>query len=494
MMFKQFSCLTIAILCICFLFNIEDMYQVCSIIFLFDVYLYFKCGLTYRPISFKNCTNPMYILLLSLTIVCLQNCITILIGNADVGNLMMMSARYEKVLYKVFYLGLIGVASFMLGTYLWTGRTSFPRRVPKSKNLIFWQIVLVLSFLLFLKNVDMMAMMAGSLYRDSGAAYRTVDEANYYETILNYVLIIVYALITKRNLDQPSGSKSLIKYVTRIPFAVIIISLAYIGLRMVSGDRGPVMYTLCLVFYSYVFSTGVHIKFKIVLPLVILAAFFIGILGIVRDGNLNDSFDERIVKAMQTEKKRDYQSILPLTQELANSSNCNFIAVADIEEDKTFYTLGKYTFYGIIAGVPGSSFILTNVFGVDLREVSPLEYVTISYFGKNYTMGLGCTPLAELYLDFGVFGTVLGMVWLGLLYGWIGANMYPVSRYIPIWALILVLKFSSTAVYIPRFTISGTIASALYAIILYYCVTFILDKIRRVFTFGVPRITKHIKI
>lgn len=44
-------------------------------------------------------------------------------------------------------------------------------------------------------------------------------------------------------------------YLKSIPMLLLLVIGFYMGLRMMSGDRGPVIYTGLMLFYSYVITT-----------------------------------------------------------------------------------------------------------------------------------------------------------------------------------------------------------------------------------------------
>lgn len=466
----QYNILFIIFNSIMFLLELDQMVIISSFLFILDVYLFFRNSIKYHPKEFRNYANPIYIIFLSLVIVNLQNCVNQFFDYIRINDIMF--ERYGKYLYQVFYLGEICIAGFMLGIYCYRKHIYNINTAKQPSFLWFWVIISVLALLMFIMNIDVAAFIAGAVYRNSGAADRVMDASNYYETILNISLIICFSIITKQNLDKKLHT--IIEFIKSIPLIIWIVVFIYVFLRMVSGDRGPVVYTLAVIFYSYIISNGITIKLKQLIILLFIGGSIFFTLGIVRDSNLNDSFEERVIKAITTDKQRDYKSIMPATQELANSSNCNYIALYDIDNNKTSFQLGKYMIFGIISGIPGSSFILSQLLGVDLRDKSVLEYITISYFGKYYTMGLGGTPLAEFYLDFGIFGVIIGSIILGIIFRWISLRMTYKVNALTVRQLIVILKISSISIYIPRSTLSGTISSVVYILIVYSIVNYVL--------------------
>lgn len=248
---------------------------------------------------------------------------------------------------------------------------------------------------------------------------------------------------------------------------------------MLSGDRGPVLYSGCLVFYSYLMCTKYKFRLTTVLILIVSAALFTTILGIARDGDLNQSFIDRIENASSNSGDRK-PSVLSATQELANSVNTEFIALKASEENNFKHTFGKYTFFALVGSIPGSSFILGNIFGIDMRDTMSSEFITIYHSGSAYGFGLGTSPMAEYYLEFGMIGVIIGFYFLGWLFNHLDHVVFGANAKTPIWLIIITLKLSSVAIYIPRSSVPSCISKALYTLIIFLALNFCFNLFHRI--------------
>jgi len=209
-------------------------------------------------------------------------------------------------------------------------------------------------------------------------------------------------------------------------------------------------------------------RFKLltVIAIILVAAMFTTFMGVVRGGDLNKSFIERVESA-STVSGNEKPSVLPSTQELANSVNTEFIALRAGNENQFDYTYGKYFFYALIGSIPGSSYILSNIFGVDLRNTMSSEYITIYHSGFRYGYGLGTSPMAEFYLELGILGVCLGFIFLGWLFNHLDYAVFRANFKTPMWFIIVTLKLSSVAIYIPRSSVPSCISKAIYTLIIF---------------------------
>ena len=403
--FYSYYVLFISFLLICF--NWEDdnpfsfLYS-CSIIALFLLCLvYYRIGVLREKKIFTLWVRPSYIFLLSLLIVNLQTIIDVLLGFGTIS-LHLETIRYSSVLGKSLFLGIIAISSFLFGNFIAKGTSfSLVEKYKKRPFLYFWVLCSVISFILFVVNIDLFSFLTGLNYKGSGAYDRTVDASSKWETLFDVFSTITLAIVTKKNMAK-GIHKSVFSFLKAIPLPFLLVSFLYILLRLLSGDRGPVLYTFLMYFYSYILTSGFHLRLRYIILFVILGAFFISLLNFVRGYGVNQSFGERVSRGFtEMVNGTEANSISPLTKELAKSVNCNFIAINDINSNITTFQNGRYNLCELLASIPGSNYVLKNVFNVDISRYSTAEYVTVSFFGKEYPLGLGTTAVTDFYLDFG---------------------------------------------------------------------------------------------
>ena len=452
--------------------NIEELLPLFAL-WLIIYIVYYGRSLCDSNILYRNWFCPSYILLFGLLIVCFQTPLNIFLEKASFTAY--MPVRYERYLVQCSYLGLLSVAAYISGGLV-NPNCSIPPSHKKTKYVLWpWLVLLPVMLGLFVININIANFLSGSDYIGSGGYNRSANLSSYFEQLLDVNIIIVTSLITFRQINK-CEVLSFKKFLGSFPAIYWIVVAVYLILRLLSGDRGPVLYALCLIFYSYLMCTKHRFKLATVLILILVAAIATTLIGITRTGNLDQSFIDRLESAIQ-EDNISKPSILPPTQELANSINTEFIAVDAINNSGQSYNYGKYTFYALISSIPGSSYILSNLFDVDMRSTMSSEYITIYDKGYRYSYGLGTSPMAEFYLEFGAFGCMLGLFFLGWLFSYVNQVILGNNRNISIYIIIFSLKLASVAIYIPRSSVGTCMAKAFYIVIIFW----VLNKLFNVF-------------
>lgn len=419
----------------------------------------------------NNWLNPSYLLLLVIVIVSLQTIINISVGIAPFSTY--MPSTYRPYLIQATYVGFISIIAYLCGNSV---RIAHFRIISKRRReyvLTPWLILLLIFFVLFLINIELAEFINGSVYIGSGAFNRDVSNSGYYEQLLDVTLVIVTSIVTYRNLGKQE-KMTIRSFLSSFPIVFWVVLILYVLLRMLSGDRGPVLYSICLVFYSYLMCLKHKFRLITVMAFIGSAALFTTLLGVARSSDLNLSFMERIESASLNSENNE-PSVLYATQELANSVNTEFIILKASHEEGFSFTYGKYTIFALIGSIPGSSYLLSNIFGVNMRDTLSSEFITKYHLGSQYGFGLGTSPMAEFYLEFGLIGIIIGFYFLGWLFNHLDYSVFQANEKKPIWLIIISLKLSSLAIYIPRSTVPGCVSKALYTLIIFLVLNYFLQ-------------------
>lgn len=425
--------------------------------------------------------RPTYICFLGLIIVNLQFFFDYAIGLSDLPSPLSTFGDYKDI---CLYGSLLFINIFTFTNFA-TNRSFESNKIVSVKtNYKIWELLYVAVFCVFILTINIQQFLSGEIYWGSGASDYNWDISNSAETILKTIGVILITLYTKRISEKGTPNISIKSYCKSIPFLFWIPFLLYTGLRLVSGDRGPVLYNILLVFYSYVLVSHKYLKIKIAIPLLLLGAFAVTLLGVIRSRDTNLSYIEKIEQSLIRQEEMDATSartISPFTRELAGSVQCNYIAVRDIESG-TPYTYGKYTLLQVLTSFPGSKRSYFEPFGLTEDDFSSATYITKSFNGSNYyTYGIGTAAFAEAYLEGGLLGVIITAIILGWLFKKIdlsfGKNCR-VSR-LNICALFTILIFSYNAIYISRSSISLTLGSLIYTIIFYSILNFFIKRFRK---------------
>lgn len=464
----------IVVFLIGFLLDLEALIPIGWWLVALSIVIYFRCKKKEDKYT-SNWLNPSYLLLFGILIVALQTILNVTVGLAPFS--VYISESYEKYLTKATYIGFISVVTYLLGNCIKIRPIQIKAKWRMNYALSPWLVLMVVFFSLFIIHIDIASFISGSTYAGSGAYNRVIESSGYYEQLLEVSFVIIVSIVTYTNLGKTNKLK-IREFLISFPIVFWIVLILYMLLRMLSGDRGPVLYSMCLILYSFLMCTKHRFSLITVVSLIVGAAFFTTLLGVVRNGNLNQSFWERVENASLVDNVKK-PSVLSSTQELANSVNTEFIALSASEAPDFNHTYGKYTFYAIIGSIPGSSYVLTNFFGVNLRETMSSEFITVSHFGNNYRFGLGTSPMAENYLEFGILGIVLGFIFLGWCFNHLDYVVFRSDARTPLWLIIIALKLSSVAIYIPRSSVAGCISKALYTLIIFLVLNFVFQLFQR---------------
>lgn len=464
-----FAILNICLYTISYDDNCTGWYKPILIVFFILLLIFFKSGFNKERDVYTFWIRPSYILLLCLVIVNLQTIINVLLEYGLLHEYLRASG-YEAVFGKCLFIGVLSIVGFLIGNY----NTHYPWKTThrqESKNTIqWWTVLMVVMFVLFIMNIDVQAFVYGTVYGGSGSYNRVVQSYETYANLLESCCIIIYALhsqiIKKQNRDI-----SFIKYVASLPKTVLLVISLYMILRLLGGERGTIIFNLSALLFSYYLATHKKIKLIYVVLGLAVGSFLLTILGYTRAsasiGN-ETSFSERFTDAtnLSEEAIGAPKSISRYTQELANSVNCNFIALAEKEKGALEYKYGMYSAFQIITSAPGSWFLMSQL-GIDPHKYMSAIYLTIAFFGPYYPYGLGVTPVAEAYLDFGLFGTFILFLLMGIIYKKIELLLVR-SQSLSIWWVIVIIQFSSVSIYVARSSFADVFSSVIYTLILFW--------------------------
>lgn len=346
------------------------------------------------------------------------------------------------------WLSALGIVAFSIGYYL------APK--PKQKyndepNVVFGKTIIsfiqVLLFALWVLTADVARIAAGLTYGDEDKSTNSFESLFYCATIALLVTIIV----NKKSLNL-KGFKEFVKSIHPVNWICIC---AYLLIRLMSGDRGSFMYMLLAIFYTYVMLTNAKLRMTRIVVAIVGFALLLNLIGIARSSTLEKGFIDRITIAFtdfsSSDARFSERTISPLTEELAGSVLCNEIAVNEIDNRHQTLHYGKYTFYQIVQCIPFVSSFLANTLKIPDDELSSNIMMTDIYVGRHDIYQIGTTVVAESYLDMGVIGVIIMLLFIGYCFKYIDYCIC-IDQPTSIVQLCAVLLFASMAIYIPRST------------------------------------------
>lgn len=347
-------------------------------------------------------------------------------------------------------LGICGLLAFIIG-YTFRKNTTessdieiqnFSDHVPY----FFIGLQLVL-FVLFIVTINISDFISGSAFVDNSGH-------SSYEGLL-YLANVLIVLLVSYNYRGGEGLK---EYILSFPKASLLILVVYMILRMLSGDRGPFIYTSLLLLYGYLYATRKKWSVLFVTAALGTASLFIILLGMARLDDLDMSFGERIQSAFVTFNDygkfgdRGENSVFGLTDELGFSFIVNEIDVQAIVKEHENYHYGTYQLFSILNAIPYMPGFLANTLHIKPENLSSSGFANYKFFGGyDRTWGIGTTCLGDFYLDLGILGVILGFFLVGKFFFFIDEILFvrPKSN-VGLIILLIVLLYASQSVYIPR--------------------------------------------
>lgn len=442
---------------------------------LFVIFCVFLCYIKDNNILRRFWLRPSLICFLSLCIVGFQLCIDHVLGYSNLDSTVFAGASgfadqcfYSSAIFVFAYiigLGLVKSPYFNRGGINTTSRYAFC-----------WLFFMLLFFIMFVFSINIDMYLSGEVYVGSGSADFIPTISSSFERIYQILFYVTLACYLKLIRNSSNGF-NFINFIKGFPCLFWITVLLYLILRLLSGDRGPVIYNTLALIYGFVWCTKYRFRLVTVICALIVGAITVSFLGYYRSRDPELPITEKIVAAMERQSEIDKKSIINPTLELAYSVDTHFMAVRDIYAGNTTHSLGSYTVLSLTHGIPGLKKQYLLDLGLEPSELSSAEYFSISSQGVNYVYGEGSSMFGEAFLEFNLFGMMIYGFLLGIIFKWLDFAIMQENQ-ISILSLSIVMFLASHAIYMGRTSFAIEMSS-----IVYMCVVFYLFNtlIRRVF-------------
>ena len=286
----------------------------------------------------------------------------------------------------------------------------------------------------------------GENYLTSGSYDNSTK--GYREVLLQTFQLLALAYYCKKGDDI----NSLRGFLKTIPKSVLIVSFLYIVIRLMSGDRGPAIYTALLYLFVYTFKVKKTMAVTLAIPVLIVASIVLTSISISRVYGSQLSFFEKITYVFNdSDSMESYSSLSPFTLELANSVGCTQVVLDEIENHGHRYHYGITHFCYLVKFIPFLGSKIVNILGIPSTVQSSSEFVTVTQWGRFYHSGMGTSTIADEYLEFGVIGVVLGLLIIGLVFKKVDSCLlYLDSSQVSVYLLLFVFAMCFGCLYIPR--------------------------------------------
>lgn len=381
-----------------------------------------------------------------------------------------MHILYPQILNQCLVLGVVGLLAFTAGYVRWRADRE-PRvadsGLERAKNLISTLrtpiIVLhLLTFIAFVWTIDLDAFLSGESYSESTATYSHIEKLL---GAMNVLVVLCSVVKTK-------SGESLKAYLSSFHWISLSIFGIYMVLRLISGDRGPFVYTSLLLFYGYAFNHRKKYRLLITLLVVVAAAFAMSVVGIARSLDLNQDFFSRVDRASSVfaaSGRFADRSVSPLTEELGFSFVVNQTDVYAIEVEEEKLHPGSYLLISLLNGIPFIPSLITRIFHISYEDFSSTGFANVHFFGNmERTWSVGTTIIGDFFLQFSIFGVLIGLFLAGIIMKEVDMTIYVKERsQISIPLLVFALAYASKGLYLPRSLLFGELSTVILTLIVF---------------------------
>lgn len=381
---------------------------------------------------------------LGFVIVFFQKNIDLFFGFVSEGNndLFCVSSVVNKCcLYSV-----VGLSSFFIGNSI--GMSFFKigsfKKSEKCISLkyISFQKLLFYFFLCTYIYTIAADILSGNYFYNEATMEEAAGSLSNYSNVMIYV--IVFTLLTSNvyNCRLNSNKISFYEFISTSGWLFNGALLFYLLLQFMIGDRGPIITIVLAYMLAYFLMSGKKIRMFVAIALVFLGAIMLTTIGQLR----HETNILTISDFVSYKNRSEMNSILPATNELAGSYNTLTYSVANVPLKHDFF-YGMIQIREIIIAVPFLHRFLPFAFSEITIENSSSDYCSYLIQGYNRTYGNGSSLLADIYLDFGIVGIIIIMIWLGYFIYRLDMEIYYGNN---IYWLLTGLIFFSFSLYISR--------------------------------------------
>lgn len=221
-------------------------------------------------------------------------------------------------------------------------------------------------------------------------------------SIFNAFFIAVCSLIVFKS-SSPSFFSFRTMYFSNISFFILII----IGCLVIisTGDRGPAIFIFLLLLSMTLIQYKVKQMLLIAIPVIVVGVF---LMFIIQQLRTDESRLSLFTVVKSTERiKNSQDSYWNFTSDLTNSSRNIYLGLEIVDRSGHFYST-RY-----IANLTSTIPFLPTILGINNSTTAKITEFHRQQYAPNSQSGMGTQLTIDIYLEFGIFGVLILMYFLG---------------------------------------------------------------------------------
>ena len=269
------------------------------------------------------------------------------------------------------------------------------------KYKLFYYFTLLL-FVLFILSAGK-DYLSGAIYKDD---VKTGGIFVYFQLLLSFSILVLITILILNNIKNKY--LGFFHLISKFDKKITILFTGIILLYLIVGDRGGAIQPVFTFLILYGTLINPITKKQFVL-LITTGALVLTIVGLGRGVKSEDNVFAAGTQNLQISSAYD------ITLELANSSRTLYKALSLVPRHDDFF-YGKLWTNEILANIPIGQSIYLNLTNDTIYELSSSKYLTYQTRGRYSTWGEGTSLIADIYLNFGIYGVIVFMLLLGIFF------------------------------------------------------------------------------
>lgn len=264
-----------------------------------------------------------------------------------------------------------------------------------------------------------------------------------YNACVACVVASVIAVINDKRLNS-SKRITIKKYLSFYPLSFYLLTIIYLIIVLISGDRGPMLDILISFSFGYI----VLRKYKPNIILLIIggsiAILILKYMSFLRGNPDALSIDKLAV--INDRMASFHENNIPIIgdmRELSDVVNAYHLVYDFAEQNFIIYGVG--VIIQLMAVFPGIRFLIMTVTGIPPSFYSTDQLATL-LLGEDY--GAGTTCVADAYYNFGFWGSIIFFVIVGYFLRKLDLSLY--QKGVKILVLTMAVCFFVKAIYLGR--------------------------------------------